>query len=104
MYDLGFMRPVVEAAVKRNRPTNDEFLVIEAGEITLMRVNLYGSHPLESGRRICVSGIADRHYRAVAGAEQAWVKYHGSLLFGAQALELVEPPGHRESSILRSTA
>jgi hypothetical protein len=89
MYDLDFIRPVVEAAVLRNKPTHDEFLVVEAGEITLMRVNLYGAHPLESGRRICVGGIADRHYRAVAGAEQAWSKYHTSLLFGAQALASV---------------
>jgi hypothetical protein len=86
MYDLSFMQPIVEAAVVRNRPTHDEFLVVEAGEITLTRVNLYGAHPLESGMRICVGGIADRHYRAVAGAEQAWVKYHMALLFGAQAL------------------
>jgi hypothetical protein len=85
-YDLDFMRPIVDAAVGRNRPTHDEFLVVEAGELTLMRVNLYGAHPLESGRRICVGGIADRHYRAVSGAEQAWAKYHTTLLFGAQAL------------------
>jgi hypothetical protein len=85
-YDLDFMRAVVDAAVGRNRPTYDEFFVVEAGELTLMRVNLYGTHPLESGRRICVGGIADRHYRAVAGAEQAWAGYHTTLLFAAQAL------------------
>ncbi len=86
MYDLDFMRPMVEAAVMRNKPTHDEFLVVEAGDLTLMRVNLYGAHPLESGMQVCVGGIADRHYRAVAGAEQAWASYHMSLLFGAQAL------------------
>lgn len=86
LYGLDFMRPIVDAAVLRNRPTNDEFQIVEAGDLTLMRVNLYGQHPLEAGRRICVGGIADRHYRAVAGAEQAWFKYHTSLLFGAQAL------------------
>jgi hypothetical protein len=84
-YDLEFMRSIVDAAVVRNQPTRDEFIVVEAGDITLMRVNLYGAHPFDSGRRICVSGIADRHYRAVSGAEQAWVKHHTTLLFGAQA-------------------
>jgi len=86
LYELEFLRPTVVAAVQRNRPTHDEFQVVEADDITLMRVNLYGVHPLESGRRICVGGIADRHYRAVAGADQAWFKYHTTLLFGAQAL------------------
>jgi hypothetical protein len=86
LYDLEFMRPIVEAAVTRNRPTHDEYVVVEAGDVTLMRVNLYGHHPLESGMQICVGGIADRHYRAVAGAEQAWSNYHTSLLFGARAI------------------
>jgi hypothetical protein len=86
LYDLDYMRPQVEAAVARNAPTNDECQVVQSGEMTLMRVNLYGLHPLESNRRICVGGIADRHYRGVAAAEQAWSKYHATLLFGAQAL------------------
>lgn len=85
-YELSFMEPVVEAAVTRNRPKKDELQVVEASELTLMRVNLFGSHPLETSRRICVGGIADRHYRAVAAAEQAWTKYHMTLLFGAEAL------------------
>ncbi len=85
-YELSFMEPVVAAAVTRNRPKTDELQVVEASELTLMRVNLFGSHPLETSRRICVGGIADRHYRAVAAAEQAWTKYHMTLLFGAEAL------------------
>ncbi len=85
-YELSFMDQVVEAAVTRNRPKKDELQVVEASELTLMRVNLFGSHPLETTRRICVGGIADRHYRAVAAAEQAWTKYHMTLLFGAEAL------------------
>jgi hypothetical protein len=85
LYELEFMRPAVDAAVLRNQPTRDDYQVVEAGELTLMRVNLYGQHPLDSSRHVCVGGIADRHYRAVAAAEQAWFKYHTSLLFGAQA-------------------
>lgn len=85
-YELNFMQPVVAAAVTRNRPKKDELQIVEASELTLMRVNLFGSHPLETSRRICVGGIADRHYRAVAAAEQAWTKYHMTLLFGAEAL------------------
>ncbi len=85
-YELSFMDSVVEAAVARNRPKKDDLQVVEASELTLMRVNLFGSHPLETSRRICVGGIADRHYRAVAAAEAAWTKYHLTLLFGAEAL------------------
>jgi hypothetical protein len=85
-YDLAYMRPAIDAAVAKNAPTHDEVLVVECGELTLMRVNLYGRHPLESSRRVCVGGIADRHFRGVAAAEQAWAKYHTSLLLGAQAL------------------
>lgn len=85
-YDLEYMRALVEAAVARNLPTSDELQVLHAGELTLMRVNLRGRHPLETGRRVCVGGIADRHYRALAAAEQAWTTYHTSLLFGAQVL------------------
>ena len=86
LYELSFMDPVVAAAVTRNRPKKDELHVVEASDLTLMRVNLFGSHPLETSRRICVGGIADRHYRAVAAAENAWTKYHMTLLFGAEAL------------------
>jgi hypothetical protein len=85
-YELGFMQPAVQAAVTRNRPTRDELVVVEADDLTLMRVNLFGLHPLETNRRIGVAGIADRHYRAVAAAEQAWADFHTSLLFGAQAI------------------
>jgi len=51
-----------------------------------MRVNLFGRHPLDSHRRVGVGGIADRHYRAKAAAEQAWVNYHTSVLLAASAL------------------
>lgn len=86
LYDLEYMRPLVEAAVARNSPMHDEVQVVEIADFTLMRVNLFGLHPLEPSRRISVGGIADRHYRAVAAAEQAWVKHHAALLFGAQVL------------------
>lgn len=85
-YDVDFMRGAVEAAVARNTPTLDECHVIHSGEVTLMRVNLYGRDPLDSRRQVCVGGIADRHYRAMAAAEQAWTKYHASLLLAAGAL------------------
>ena len=85
-YDLQYIRPLVEATVARNMPTSDKLQLVHAGELTLMRVNLRGRHPLETGRRVCVGGIADRHYRALAAAEQAWTIYHTSLLFAAQVL------------------
>jgi hypothetical protein len=85
-YKLHYMRPEVEAAVARNMPTTDEVHVVQSGELTLMRVNLHGRHPLDSSRSVCVGGIADRHYRAMAAAEQAWKDYHTSLLFSAHAL------------------
>lgn len=85
-YDLQYMRPLVEAAVARNMPTTDELQVVLCGELTLMCVNLRGQHPLETGRRVCVTGLADRHYRALAAAEQAWATYHTSLLFAAHVL------------------
>lgn len=85
-YNLRYMRPLVKAAVARNMPTTDEVHVVQAGELTLMRVNLYGRNPLDSTRSVCVGGIADRHYRAMVAAEQAWKDYHTSLLFAAHAL------------------
>ncbi|MGA2013511.1 MAG: hypothetical protein ABSH51_23675 [Solirubrobacteraceae bacterium] len=85
-YDLHYMRPLVEAAVSRNMPTNDEVHVVQAGELMLMRVDLYGRHPLDSSRTVCVGGVADRHYRAMAAAEAAWRQYHNSLMFAARAL------------------
>jgi hypothetical protein len=85
-YDVDFMRPLAEAAVARNIPTLDECHVVQAGEMTLMRVNLYGRHPFDETREVCVGGIADRHYRAMAAAEQAWAKFHTSLLLAADGL------------------
>ncbi len=85
-FDVLYLRPQVEAAVARNMPTLDEVHVVHSGEHTLMRVNLHGRHPLDNNRSICVGGIADRHYRAMAAAEQAWAEYHASLLFAAQAI------------------
>jgi hypothetical protein len=85
-YELEYLRPLVEAAVARNLPTVDEYHVVHSGELTLMRVDLFGQHPLDSHRRVCVGGIADRHYRAKAAAEQAWANYHTSLLLAASAL------------------
>ena len=85
-YDLEYLKPLVDAAVARNLPTIDEYHVVHSGELTLMRVDLFGQHPLDSHRRVCVGGIADRHYRAKAAAEQAWANYHTSLLLAASAL------------------
>ena len=85
-YNLDYLVGSVGDAIARNAPTHDDVQVVDCGELTVMRVNLYGRHPLESHRSVCVGGIADRHFRAVAAAEQAWARYHMSLLFGAQAL------------------
>jgi hypothetical protein len=85
-YDVQYLGPQIDAAIARNMPTVDEVHVVNSGDHTLMRVNLHGRHPLDAERSICVGGIADRHYRAMAAAEQAWKEYHASLLFAAQAL------------------
>jgi hypothetical protein len=85
-YELEYLRPLVDAAVARNLPSGDEYHVVHSGELTLMRVNLFGRHPLDSHRRVGVGGIADRHFRAKAAAEQAWANYHTSVLLSASAL------------------
>jgi hypothetical protein len=85
-YELDYLRPSVDAAIAHNLPSGDEYHVVHSGELTLMRVNLFGRNPLDSHRRVGVSGIADRHFRAKAAAEQAWGKYHASVLLGASAL------------------
>lgn len=85
-YALAGLKEQVGAAVERNLPTGDEVHVVQAGEHTLMRVSLFGRHPFDSGEPVCVAGIADRHYRAMAAAEEAWRRLHTSLLFAAQAL------------------
>jgi hypothetical protein len=85
-YELEYLRPLVDAAVARNLPSVDEYHVVYSGELTLMRVNLFGQHPLDSSRRVGVGGIADRHFRAKAAAEQAWANYHTSVLLAASAL------------------
>jgi hypothetical protein len=85
-YDVESMRPRVATAVARNMPTHDECHVVQSGELMLMRADLYGRDPLDGSRLVCVGGIADRHYRAMAAAEQAWADYHTSRLFAAAAL------------------
>jgi hypothetical protein len=85
-YELEYLRPVVDAAVARNLPGGDEYHIVHSGELTLMRVNLFGRHPLDSDRRVGVGGIADRHFRAKVAAEQAWASYHTSVLLAASAL------------------
>jgi hypothetical protein len=84
--DVEYMRPLVETAVARNMPTHDVCHVVQSGELMLMRVDLHGRDPRDPHRHVCVCGIADRHYRAMAAAEQAWAVYHTSLLFAAAAL------------------
>ena len=59
---------------------------MHSGDLTLMRLNLFGRHPLDSQKRVGVAGIADRHFRAKAAAEQAWANYHASVLLAASAL------------------
>jgi hypothetical protein len=85
-YELEYLRPLVDAALARNLPSGDEYHIVQSGELTLMRVNLFGRHPLDRQRRVGVGGIADRHFRAKAAAEQAWAKYHTSVLLAASAL------------------
>lgn len=85
-YELEYLRPLVDAAIARNLPSGDDYHVVHSGELTLMRVNLFGRHPLDSHRRVAVGGIGDRHYRAKAAAEQAWADYHASVLLAASAL------------------
>ncbi len=85
-YELEYLRPVVDAAVARNLPSGDEYYIVHSGELTLMRVNLFGRDPLNSQRRVGVGGIADRHFRAKAAAEHAWATYHTSVLLAASAL------------------
>jgi hypothetical protein len=84
--DVEYMRPLVETAVARNMPTHDECHVAQSGDLMLMRVDLHGRDPLDTNRQVCVCGIADRHYRAMAAAEQAWSVYHTSLLFAAASV------------------
>ena len=84
--DVESMRPPVEAAVAHNMPTHDECHVAQSGDLMLMRVDLHGRDPLDANRQVCVCGIADRHYRAMAAAEQAWSVYHTSLMFAAAAV------------------
>jgi hypothetical protein len=85
-YELEHLRPVVDAAVARNLPSGDEYHIVHSGELTLMRVNLFGRDPLDSHRRVGVGGIADRHFRAKAAAERAWANYHTAVLLAASAL------------------
>lgn len=85
-YELDYLNAAVDAALERNQPTGDEMHVVTAPEVTLMRADIFGRHPLDPGRNVRVGGIADRHYRALAAAEQAWRNFHISLLFAATAL------------------
>jgi hypothetical protein len=84
-FNLSDLDEPVEQMIARNAPTSDVYHVVECGDLTLMRVDLYGWHPVHPGQRICVVGIADRHYRAVAAAEEAWKNYHASILLTANA-------------------
>jgi hypothetical protein len=85
-YELDYLSTAVDSALARNQPTGDEMYVVTAPEFTLMRADIVGGHPLDPSRQIRVGGIADRHYRAVAAAEQAWRNFHTTLLFAATAL------------------
>ncbi len=85
-YELDYLKSAVEAALERNQPTGDEVHVIAAPEMTLMRADIFGRHPLDPSRSVRVGGVADRHYRAIVAAEQAWKNFHITLLFAATAL------------------
>jgi hypothetical protein len=84
--NLQYLKPQLEDMVKRNRPTRSEVEVIDLGERMLMRVELFGWHPRRSGEYISVAGYGDRHWRAVAAAEQAWLDLHAEIFIS----ELVE--------------
>jgi hypothetical protein len=77
--NLQYLKPQVEELVKRNSPTRSEVEVFDVGDRTLMRVNLFGWHPRRPGEYIFVVGYGDRHWRAVAAAEQAWYDLHAEL-------------------------
>jgi hypothetical protein len=77
--NLQYLKPQLEEMVRRNRPTRSEVEVIDIGDRMLMRVNLFGWHPRRAGEYICVVGYGDRHWRAVAAAEQAWLDLHAEI-------------------------
>jgi hypothetical protein len=77
--NLQYLKPQLEEMVRRNSPTRSEVEVIDIGDRMLMRVDLFGWHPRRPGEYICVVGYGDRHWRAVAAAEQAWLDLHAEV-------------------------
>lgn len=95
-FDLEYLRPRVEELAEANPPTRRTCDVVQVGEETLMRCNLFGWHPLRRGEEyVSVVGIADRHYRAVKAARQAWIDFHADVFVSelcGQGGELVDFP------------
>jgi hypothetical protein len=87
--NLQYLKPQLEGMVRRNRPTRSEVEVIDIGERMLMRVQLFGWHPRQPGEYIRVDGYGDRHWRAVAAAEQAWTDLHAEI-FIAELVDAAE--------------
>ena len=95
-FDLEYLKPQVEDFAEANPPTRRTCDVVQVGEETLMRCNLFGWHPLHRGEEyVSVVGIADRHYRAVKAARQAWLDFHADVFVTElcrQGGELVDFP------------
>ncbi len=85
--NLQYLRPKVDEMVRRNSPTRSEVDTIDVGDRMLMRVNLFGWHPRRAGEYIRVVGYGDRHWRAVAAAEQAWYDLHAELFIAELVAE-----------------
>lgn len=80
-YNLQYTKALVEEFVSRNPPTSIERQTIRTGDRDLHRVNQYGTHPREPGRRICSIGVGDSEERASAAAAHGWFDYHAATLF-----------------------
>jgi len=93
--NLQYLQPQLDDMVRHNEPTRSEVEVIDIGDRMLMRVNLFGWHPRRPGEYIAVVGYGDRHWRAVAAAEQAWRDLHAEV-FIAELIAASEQ--HADSS------
>ena len=85
-YNLQYTRPLVSDLVEENPPVGADVQVFSLRERTLIRVNLYGQHPSNPSRRLCVIGIGDDQDRAEKAARDAWFDFHASVLFTGSAL------------------
>ena len=67
--------------VEQNPRSEIDTQVLRLRDHRLTRVNLYGVHPADPGRRMCVIGLGGEEQRAKNAAEGAWFDYRASLLF-----------------------